>query len=486
MVRRFSAVTTADGRGMLDDAAVQWAAKRGISRKTLDYAQVVSGMTDFPGLGKIACIGFPYLKNGRIVNVKYRALQEKAFKQLQGGEQRFYNLDDALGKETVYIVEGEMDALSIMEAGIIEVVSMPAGAQAGLGYLDAAWVEGLSATKCFVLAGDNDTPGRECRERLAQKIGPARCWFLDWPEKDANDFLVKHGAAALITYLTKAQPWPVPGLLTMGEIKEPPEIETWEPGFYEWGGKIRFARGMVSIVTGQPGHGKTTLFAQIWHDILRRYELVGCFGSFETRPKPHYRRMLRQCRFRENELHLTEQQRKEADDWIVDHTRWLVHPNQQPTLGWVLDAAEIAVIRHGVALLQIDPWNRLIPDRGQFERETDFVSRSLDRCLDFAKGMNCHVQIIAHPAKGDWQSRKHHPHLEDISGSKHWDNKTDQGLVVWRPKLFEGKERCTEAEIVHLKARYQELGYPCKMPVNLNLATGCFEPIIRNIPPVDE
>lgn len=471
----------------MDETTIAWAAKRGISRQTLGRMKVESGSTDFPGLGRIPCIAFPYYKGERVVNVKYRALQEKAFKQLVGGQQRLYNLDEAIGQDTVYIVEGEIDVLSLVETGICGgVVSVPSGAGGSVEYLDAAWQEGLSNTAQFVLAGDNDAPGRDCRERIAQKIGPARCSFIDWPDKDANDFLVKYGPAALADYVSRPKPWPVPGLLTMAEIKEPPEIETWETGFHEWGGRIRFARGMVSVVTGQPGHGKTTIFAQIWHDILRRYELVGCFGSFETRPKPHYRRILRQCRFRANELHLTEQQRKEADDWIADHTRWLVHPDQNQTLGWVLDAAETAVIRHGVALLQIDPWNRLIPDRGQFERETDFVSRSLDRCLDFAKGMNCHVQIIAHPAKGDFMSRKHHPSIEDISGSKHWDNKSDQGLVVWRPKLFDGKDRCTDAEVIQLKARYQELGYPCKLPVTLNLQTGCFEPVTRNIDPVDE
>ena len=469
---------------MLDEAAVAWFKTRGISRTTLERMKVASGTTDFPGAGRLPCVVFPYYKNGKIINVKYRSYPEKNFKQLYGGEQRLYNLDAALGAERVYIVEGEIDCLSLMESGLSAPVSIPAGANGQPDYLNAAWAEGLSKSKVFVLSGDTDPPGLQCRKILAEKIGPARCSYIDWPDKDANDFLVKYGPDALKDYVSRPKPWPVPGLLTMGEIDEPPPIDTWEPGFHEWGGRIRFARGMVSIVTGQPGHGKTSLFAQIWHDILRRYDLVGCFGSFETRPKPHYRRILRQCRYRANELHLTDQQRTEADEWISDHTRWLVHPNQQPTLGWVLDAAETAVIRNNAALLQIDPWNRLVPDRGQFERETDWVSRSLDRCLDFAKGMNCHVQIIAHPAKGDFQSRKHHPCLEDISGSKHWDNKADQGIVVWRPKVYDGKERQTGAEVIQLKARYQELGYPCKLPVRLNLLTGCFEPVSQE--PIDD
>ena len=54
---------------MLDEGAVAWAAKRGISRQTLERMKVESGSTDFPGLGNIPCIAFPYYKGNRVVNV---------------------------------------------------------------------------------------------------------------------------------------------------------------------------------------------------------------------------------------------------------------------------------------------------------------------------------------------------------------------------------------------------------------------------------
>ena len=291
---------------------------------------------------------------------------------------------------------------------------------------------------------------------------------------DANDYLVSHGAEALAEFVRAAKLVRVDGLLRMSEVTDPPVIEAWLPGFPHWNGRVKLARSMLSVVTGQPGHGKTTLFAQIWYNILRTYNLAGVFGSFETRPKPHYQRMMRQVMFGTAEWKLTPEQIAKADTWIQDQTLWLVRPDRQPDLGWVLDAAEAAVVRHGAAVLQIDPWNRLIPDRGKFERETDFVSRALDRCLDFAKGMNVHVQIIAHPSKGEFAGRKHHPSLEDISGSKHWENKADQGFVVWRPSLFNGTERSTEAELYHLKARYSELGYLCRLKMKYDHNSGIF------------
>ncbi len=145
----------------LSDKALKWAADRGISRSTLERAGVGSGTAGMPGAGECEVIAFPYRRNGAIVNVKYRALAEKAFKQQQDPELRFWNLDAVLKAqaERVYITEGEMDALALLEAGVPteEVVSVPNGAPARTSvepeemdryrYVDAGLEEGLSGCK---------------------------------------------------------------------------------------------------------------------------------------------------------------------------------------------------------------------------------------------------------------------------------------------------------------------------------------------------
>ena len=158
----------------LSSATLKWAADRGISRSTLERSGVGSGTAGMPGAGKCEVIAFPYRRNGEIVNVKYRALTSKSFKQQDGGELRFWNLDAALAakSEQVYITEGEMDALALLEAGIpeAEVIAIPNGAPVRSSpepeeldryrYVDAGLEEGLSGCKRFVLATDNDPPGQ--------------------------------------------------------------------------------------------------------------------------------------------------------------------------------------------------------------------------------------------------------------------------------------------------------------------------------------
>ena len=149
------------------------------------------------------------------------------------------------------------------------------------------------------------------------------------------------------------------------------------------------------------------------------------------------RRTLRTLHSGVLEYQMDDQQRRAADDWIGEHYLFLQHPDQRPSLEWFLDTAEVAVVRHGARIVQIDPWNRLEAARGKDESETDYIGRCLRTLHGFANDLNCHVQIVAHPSKMGQERRTQPPLLEDISGSKNWDNMPDQGFAVHRPKVFD-------------------------------------------------
>ncbi len=321
------------------------------------------------------------------------------------------------------------------------------------------------------------SPGLALRTDMVRLLGPARFHFVEWPEgcKDANDMLATDGPEALKSLVEDGSLlWPVAGLYRMGELPEPAPFILWRPGFPEWESKLMLAPRTLSVVTGHPGHGKTALWAQIWFNVVRAYGVGICVASFETRPKPHLRRQLRTLHAGSLERDLTKREVAAADAWINDRYLFVVHPEQKPTLEWFLEMAEVAIIRHGVRIIQVDPWNRLEGARERNESETDYIGRCLRTIHAFAHDMNCHVQILAHPAKMDSLRRGSPPSLEDISGSKHWDNMVDQGFVVHRPEIFDGSNRKTEAALYHRKARFEELGYPCKLNLNYALSKGCY------------
>lgn len=494
----------------LSAAALHHAEKvRGISRRTLERLGVRSGTAYFPQLGATSdAIFFPTIVAGDLVNYKAVAFPEKAFIGQKGGTLQFFNLGqvlegiDAGRVDTVYITEGEWDAAALIEAGLAPetVLSVPNGAREqkadedagdgeaealpkGYGFVVDALKMGLGNVKRFVFCGDMDKPGLALREAMARILGIARFWFVDWPEgaKDANDFLRSDGGEAVRDLVTEgAQAWPVIGLYRLHELPDVPPLDVWHTGFAGWDGRIHLAPGTLSVVTGHPGHGKTHMFAQVWFQIAKRYGLIIATATFETRAKPHYRRHLRSLwAGGVLEKDMDHKEKALADQWINDHYLFLLHPEQKPTLTWVLDMAEIAVVRHGARVIQIDPWNRLESQRAERESQTEYTGRCLTALYVFAQQFNVHVQVLAHPAKMDGARRGQAPTLEDISDSKHWDNRVDQGFVVHRPKAFEGGQRVTNCFVSHVKARFDELGHQCRMEMNLNLQRGIFEEVLE-------
>jgi twinkle protein len=471
-------------------AALEWAAGRRISRGTLAAFGATCAIEGMPDLGRTEVICLPYRRGAQTVNVKYRAIAAKKFKMKTGGEMRFFNLDPVLAgdRKAVYIFEGEMDALAAFEAGIplSKILSVPNGTaekpsedpaqQDRYRYVYGGLEEGLSTVERFILATDNDGNGRAIRQDLVNILGAARCWFIDWPRhtKDANELLVNGGPGELLDYLEgEPKEWPVDGLYKLSEIPEPPPLTTWDAGFPEWEKKLRFAPGTLCIFTGHPGHGKTTIAGQIVFDICRRYGIKAAIASFETRAKPHYRRNIR--RFMFGKWDLTDEECARADRWNDEHLLWISHPQRRPTFRWLMDMAEVAVIRHSVKVVVVDPWNRLESDRPDAERETDWIRDRLHELMSFAQDFGVLVMVLCHPAKSQHgRSRDEPPELEHISGSKHWDNAADQGLCIFRPRVFENGKRKTDAQVFHLKTRYEELGYECKLGVEYDLSSGRF------------
>jgi len=241
---------------------------------------------------------------------------------------------------------------------------------------------------------------------------------------------------------------------------EPEPLTVWKAGFAEWENKLAFAPTKLSVCTGQPGHGKSTLMTEIWFRIARAYGITVCMASFETQAKPDHRRNIRSFMFGKLEKDLADEQKAKADAWNDKHFCWLVHPDSRPDLKWIIDMAGAAVDRHNARAIVIDPWNGIHHDIPDGMRETDYVGQALDQLMDFARAARVHVQIIAHPAKSySPEQRRNPPALEDIAGSKHWDNKPDQGFCVYRPTMFKDGQRQTAAELHVLKCRYPDLGY---------------------------
>jgi twinkle protein len=263
------------------------------------------------------------------------------------------------------------------------------------------------------------------------------------------------------------------GLMSIRDMQEREPVKTWYSGYPEWRGKIALAPRMLSVATGHPGAGKSSLFGNIWFNTATTHDLNIAVATFENHPIPSYRKKLREFWAGMPERKMDDKAKREADDFIHDHYRFIIHPQERPTLDFILEYAGKA----NCDVLMIDPWNRLESQRGKDETETEYVAYCLREMHLFAVSNNCHVMIVAHPAKRDPKFRDRVPYLEDVSGSKNWDNMPDQGFVVHRKKFWDAEtnQRQYDCQLYHLKAREEELGYPCCVNMRLNPETCRFE-----------
>ena len=472
--------------------AIKYAAERGISERTLTDMHVVGGKARFDD-GNHESIVFRYLdERGEQLNFKARTIDGKRYKQALGGKQVAYNWWQVRSGDLcdVWITEGEFDACALVEAGIPchAVISTPCGAPAEqsddpheskkYGWLLDAMQEGLQKATRYIIASDNDNPGRAFRSDCVRILGPAKTCFVDWPEgtKDANEFLVQFGPEKLRGYLASAiKPWPVKGLYRLSQIPEPAPLELWDTGFPEIEGKIKLAPTMLSAVTGWPGHGKSHMFQNIWFNIARRYDVRIAMFSAETRLKPFLRRNMRQFFHRKAEKMMTEAEKRVADEWIEEFIVFMDVGDEVPTMPWIIEAIEVAAQRHGCRAAVVDPWNKIEEDYDPREMtETRWIGKQLDLLIQMSRGLSIHTQIIAHPSKPDATSKKFPPDLYSISGSQHWNNRVDQGFCVHREKIVDGGKRQTGSELYQLKTRFEELGYPSSYGMNYDIAHGIF------------
>jgi len=135
--------------------------------------------------------------SGRIANVKYRSTRDKRFFYEAGAtsiSELVYGLHIARQSDYAIIVEGEVDALSWLTAGIFAV----AVGSASLSDKQAQLIVNSGFERIY-LGGDNDSQGRTLNRRAADKLrGFAELFEVDYgKEKDANDVLVRHGADEL-------------------------------------------------------------------------------------------------------------------------------------------------------------------------------------------------------------------------------------------------------------------------------------------------
>lgn len=466
----------------LPENVLKYFKERCISETTLKTANIGYGNAWMPGPNKeVSTIQFPFYRNSVVVNIKYRD-GHKNFRQAKDAEKCLYGYDNMKNKsDTLIITEGEVDCLSFIEAGYHEVVSIPDGAppentnnySTKFDFLKSA-EEQFSKYKKIILAMDSDGPGKRAEKELARRIGIEKCWTIKYPEgcKDGNDTLKNHGRESLKDSINNAKAYPVSGMFNPSDFKDLAEIY-YNNGIQRgcstgWNGVDQYytiRHGELTVITGIPSSGKSNWLDCVMLNLIENNGWKFAVFSPENWPIERHIQTLSEKITRMSFFNsYIGYERMDISDLrqainYIDDKIFFIQPDEdkeEPNIDKILSLAKIALFRHGIDALIIDPFNEVSHDYGKLT-ETQYISETLGKIRRFGRLNGIHIFIVAHPKnlQKNQNGTYSPPTMYDIAGSANWRNKADNGICVHR-SYKEGEKDITQ--IFVQKVRFRDVG----------------------------
>lgn len=443
-----------------------WTETRCLSQKLLDELRITEQEEWMPQSQKNEnCICFNYFEEGTLVNTKFRS-GLKHFKMVQGAELIPYNVDGILGTPEAVITEGEYDACAIMTAtGRRDVISVPAGAQSNLTWMDRFVETHFDDKQTIYIAVDEDPKGELLRRELLRRLGVDRCKIVHYGAqcKDSNEHLVRYGAESLAICLQQAQEVPLEGVFTAYDYRKELRLiyenglqNGAETGWANLDEHCTFEPGRLMVVTGRPGDGKSEFTDELTLRLCLNHEWKIAFYSPENMPVAyHLKKLADKLLGREfaSGYGMTEDLYGQTVEWLTKNVTHILPGEDTYKIDNILEKACQLVRRRGVRTIVIDPLNRLEQDNGLSERE--FIRSVLNKLCRFAQQQRCLVILIAHPRKvnrNEITGELRRVEMNDINGSADFGNMADYCIDV---------DRNNKKEIVTIyidKVRFKHLG----------------------------
>ena len=236
---------------------------------------------------------FPfYDEDGHLVFIKYRKTDFK--KGLDKAKEWcekdtmpiLFGMDQAKDfDKPLIITEGQLDSLSVAEAGFPNAVSVPTGATGFTWYTyNRQWVEQFSE---IIVFGDCEHGHITLIDGLAARLSKdivVKCVrYEDYlGEKDANDILRRYSAKAIRFAIEHAEVPKLNNVKRLADVQnvDMEKMEKIRTGIDELDRCIRgMAMGQLVILTGKRGDGKSTFMSQIVAEALNENRSVFVYSG---------------------------------------------------------------------------------------------------------------------------------------------------------------------------------------------------------------
>lgn len=382
------------------DEIVEYMESRGITYETL----IATGC-----MRKGNAIVMPTYKDDEVVGISYRT-PDKVIWQEAGSGQYLWNRSnlDKTNKR-IYITEGRVDALTLIEMGYENVTSMPNGASSH-EWINQEW-NLLKEFEEIVLLYDNDTPGKNGLEQAKVRLDFATLFVANLGKyKDINEAYMED-SSFLYNAINNVKEMQLDGFVSLDNVSTSDGVgaELYSCGIPQFDrifGGVRL--GESTIIASSSGVGKSTVLCNFVKGILSQDEKVGLFsgeltnaslkawiysvigGAQAVNLDPHP--------FRKGEFITSI--KKEYEDQIDKKVRgrlW-IYDGGKSNAYLMLKNFSALNKRFGVKYFFIDNLSILdmsVKGMGQYEAEDHFAKT----LAEFCRTHKCHVFLFAHPTK---------------------------------------------------------------------------------------
>lgn len=321
--------------------------------------------------------------------------------------------------ETLYIFEGEFDAMAGYQAHGGNCVSVPSGCS------DFTWLETchewLQQFPRIAVIGDNDDPGREMIRKLCTKLDCVVAvpdFELYGDCKDANEVLFKLGKERLKEIMDSAKAVPVAGLINISEVKsvDPSTIsrtlsgikglDAYTGGLYD---------GDLNVWTGKRGGGKSTILTQTSLDAVEQGRNVCVYSGEIPADRFKYGLYLQAatsfhlCEYTDRftgitNYYLPKDRMEKVDQWL--NGRYWLYDNRQTNADEadsVIKIFEQAYKRYDCTVFIVDNLmtvRTMTKDSDIWQAQANFAIK----LKAFATKYNVRVDLVVHPRKTNGRS----------------------------------------------------------------------------------
>ena len=446
------------------ESSLAFLAKRGISRETAEKYDVTA-MKKNPN---ILCFPF-YDENGKMVSIKYRNMmyrkgRDKSKEWFEKDTMPIlFGMKQCEGFDRLIITEGQLDAMSVAEAGIKNAVSVPNGCTSFTWMTPCA--EWLGKFREVIIFGDWErgkmTLLDTLKDRLDCRVKAVRRQdYLG--EKDANDILTRYGAPAIRKAIEKAEEPKITNVKDLSTVKpiDLNALERVKTGIRDIDiATSGLVMGEVIILTGERGQGKSTFLSQMLCSVLDQKDPDGhpytVFVYSGELTDQFFKRWLdfqlagpdniveTLNEYEEKEYTIGEATVERISNWyrgriyIYDNS---VVPDENANMTDVLvNTVESVIRQYGVRVIAID--NLMTALESIMSQNDLYIGQSqfVGRLKKLAMKYNVCIIVVAHPRKAVYSTKRNRElDNDDVSGSADVTNKADVVLTCSRDKETSG------------------------------------------------